>query len=308
MKGREKFPAILVSGAGGFLGREIIKQLLGSENFHVIAMTSKKEVLLAEFQTSNRLEIVATDNWTTELPLGRQIDFLINCAFPRSSDPEQLAAGILFTEKLLKDAIDMNIKNIINISSQSVYSQQTKSTADEKTGIIPESVYGMAKYASERLIALACETSPKNIVYSNIRLASLSGIGLDMRMTNRFVKCALADEPIKISGGRQEISYLDIRDAGAAIIAMIKSDSALWKNVYNLGNYNSCTVLELAETVRKTAASYSGKEVKLDVQEGKSNFSNLVHSELFYSDFGWEPQYSMALMISELFDYYAGQR
>ncbi|TPE68979.1 NAD-dependent epimerase/dehydratase family protein [Halalkalibacterium halodurans] len=304
LKMKGNLPIVVVSGAGGFLGRELVKQLLERGSFSVIAMSSKKELVAEEFCSHPNLLTVDINNWKQEVGKNLNLDVLINCAFPRTSEPEQLAKGLLFTENLIKDSIELNVKKIINISSQSVYSQKEKMSTDENAPVIPESFYGMTKYASERIIAAMCENSANNITYSNIRLASLTGLSFEIRMTNRFVKQALQGQPIVINGGRQRISYLDVRDAAAALIAMIKADVSGWKKVYNLGNYYSCTLLELAETVKDIAKKFSVSEVNLQVRDGDDNFNNLVNSALFYSDFNWKPEYTIPMMVNELFEHY----
>lgn len=295
---------ILVSGASGFLGHELVTQLLENDFLNVIAITSKKKELVTEFEGKSNLKVLHIDNWSEEIDKIRPIDTFVNCAFPRSSDPKQLAKGIVFTEKIIKEALELKVKNIINVSSQSVYSQKSKSLTDETANVVPESLYGMAKYASERIVETICESSNQKVAYSNIRLASLSGLEFEVRMTNRFVKRALAGQPIVINGGDQLISYLEVRDAAAALIAMINKDSKLWKPIYNLGNYESCTVMDLAETVKKTALKHSINKVKLEVNKGQQSFNNLIDSTLFYNDFDWKPQYNIFGMVEELFDYY----
>lgn len=304
MRTKETVSTILVSGASGFLGSELLKQLIEDGNYNVIAISSKKESLITKFGSSPQFKVIRREDWKNEIDQDIKIDILVNCAFPRSSDPEQLAKGLVYTENLIRESIDLNIKKIINISSQSVYSQKEKSLADEKTPIIPESLYGMTKYSSERIIAVLCENSNDKVFFSNIRLGSLSGVGLKARMTNRFVKHALKGQPIIINGGNQKVSYLDVRDAASALIAMMNKDSSLWNQVYNLGNYDYCTVLELAEIVKDVAKEYTIDNVKLEIREEESNFSNLINSELFYNDFKWRPYYTIELMVKELFEYY----
>src|SRR5690625_2633417 len=57
--------------------------------------------------------------WQQKLDINQQIDVLINCAFPRTSDPKALAKGIQYTESLISDTVARNLKGFINISSQS---------------------------------------------------------------------------------------------------------------------------------------------------------------------------------------------
>jgi len=299
----KKLRTILISGTGGLLGSELVKQLLVSPHNHIIALSSQVEEVKRVFGNHANLRILNNSNWANMVQKN-EIEIFVNCAFPRSSDPEQLANGITFTENIMNQAIELGIKKIINISSQSVYSQKQKSLTDESAAVIPESLYGMTKYSTERTVALLCRLRDMKIHYSNIRLASLCGRALEVRMTNRFVKKALVGEPITINGGNQRISYLDVRDAAAALVAMINTDSSAWKPVYNLGNHDNKSVLELANYVKGAAKLHQISEVQIELLEGKDSFNNLIDSSLFYSDFNWTPKYTMYEMIDDLFDYY----
>ncbi|WP_066190746.1 NAD-dependent epimerase/dehydratase family protein [Gracilibacillus timonensis] len=293
---------VLVSGASGFLGKELVYQLVQFENNKVVAITSQKENLKQEFRTYSNLKILSTDDWADKLDKQDNIDILVNCAFPRSSDPTSLAKGLDFTEEIVKNSIKLNIKSIINISSQSVYSQKAKSLTDETAEIVPQSLYGMAKYAGEKIVCSLCEN--ENISYSNIRLASLTGKDFEVRMTNRFVKQVLNGEKILVNGGKQKVSYLEVQDAASALIAMMNVQSMKWKPIYNLGSHYSNTVLEIVETVLENAKKRNIMESKVEVNPNEDSFNNLIDSSKFYTDFSWEPHYDINLMIEELFDHY----
>jgi len=292
---------ILVTGASGFLGNELIKQLLNEGDFHVIAMTSKVNELKEKY-TNNYITVVSSQTWKSKLKEdSMHVDILINCAFPRSSDPEVLALGIPFTEQLIKDSIDFGIKNIINISSQSVYTQKDKEDVTEQSNVQPESLYGMSKFACERVVTILSEEA--NINFSNIRLGSLTGINFDVRMTNRFVKSAIAGEKIIITGGQQKISYLDVRDAAKGLIKMLYKDPIGWNNIYNLGSKEHFTLIELVETIKEEAKEHSLHNIVVEVQDGDSNFNNVMNNNLFYEHFSFQPYYNFKKMINELFTY-----
>src|SRR5699024_7081694 len=169
--------------------------------------------------------------------------------------------------------------NIINISSQSVYTQKDKPLVTEESFVKPESLYGMTKYACERIVTLICEANDVN--YTNIRLASLTGIDFDVRMTNKFVQSVIKGETITIQGGNQKISYLDVRDASTALIKLLHTNSKNWQHTYNLGNEESFTLLSLIEIIKNEASKYH-LNVNVDITEGNDNYNNLMDSTLFY--------------------------
>lgn len=295
---------VLISGASGFLGQEIISQLINKNTFKIIALTSRKEKVLDKVGKSPNLLVLDSSKWFNQVEKNIEIDTLINCAFPTTSNPNQLVEGINYTENLIKKSIQLKIPRIINISSQSVYSQKAKESKSEKALVIPESLYGMSKYTTERIVALTCESADQHTIYSNIRLASLTGTSLEKRLLNRFVRKALNRDTIEINGGNKLISYLHVKDAASAIISMISVDSKLWKPLYNLGNHHFYTLAEVAEFVDKISYEYSVNGVEIKIEQSDDNFNNLLNSELFYSDFKWKPEYDVPLMVDELFSYY----
>lgn len=287
----------MVTGASGFLGNELVNQLLQEDNIRVVAVTSKPEIIKEKYDSLNLITL-NTDGWRKSL--SENIDVIINCAFPRTSKPEELVKGILFTEKLVKYSNELNIKSIINISSQSVYTQKEKTKTDENAFISPETLYGMAKYACERLIESLCKEN--QIKYSNIRLASLTGLDFDVRMTNRFVKAAINEEKITIHGGMQKISYLEVRDAAEALKIMALSDSTNWKDAYNLGNNEAITLIDLISILQKEAQKNNINDINIEIIDKEVSFSNLLDSTLFYSSFNWKPKFNKQKMVEELFN------
>lgn len=292
---------ILISGSGGLLGKELVQQLMNSKEFRVVAMTSQVDALKRQYKNSKHVYIVSNDSCFDELKEAKiKVDYFLNCAFPRSSKPEELAQGIPFTEQIIEKSIQYGIKNIINISSQSVYSQKKEHDATEETHVQPENLYGMTKFACERIVAILCKKHA--VRYSNIRLASLTGPNFDVRMTNRFVKSVINQEKIIIYGKENKVSYLDVRDAGAALIQMLKMEVSSWKEVYNLGNNKSFSLLELVEEISAQSQVHGITECDIETHSSDKNYNNLIDSTRFYKDFQWEPSYLMTMMIEEQFN------
>lgn len=298
---------VVVTGAGGLLGSEIIRQLNSyeKENWRVIAITSQVDNLQKKYSKYNVL-VLPMDSWALELiKRDIKVDVLLNCAFPRSSDPKQLAKGIPFTEQLMKSCAKLKIPSIVNISSQSVYTQKKKKKPTEEDDVCPENLYGVTKYACERVVSLICENSKIN--YTNIRLGSLTSLDFDSRLTNRFVKSAVSGDTIQINGGTQELSYLDVRDAAKALIVLINCDSKRWKNKYNLGHEESYRLIDILAKIEEIYKKKYISSINKSIKDGDSNYNNLIDSKLFYKDFSFKPQHTLESMLLELFGKHLGE-
>lgn len=290
---------ILISGAGGFLGSQVIRQLLAKDNYHIFAYTSQKDKLENRFNNNTNLTCFNYEDWKKGDILFNEIDSLINCAFARTSDGKELASSLDFTNEFMTDAAKAGVGGIINISSQSVYSQIREFPARESTTVIPESLYAVTKYSTELLISNICENN--NVPYSNLRLASLVGQGFDIRLTNRFIKSAINGETIKILGGKQIISYMDVRDAADGLIALVSVEPSKWKPVYNFGVEESYKLPEIAEIVKKVAPEFISNEVKIEINEGEDFLNLSLDCSSFYEDTSWKPKYDMETIIRDIF-------
>lgn len=293
--------SVLVTGAGGYLGGEIIRQLLDKKDRRIIALTSQKEGFLSSYNNATRLSCYDLTEWENgKIPWG-EVDALLHCAFARSSEGYQLADSLRFTHKIFRDAENNKVPVIVNISSQGVYGGLYKPMWSEVVPVAPKTLYGMAKYSSE----LLCLGIDNSIVKTNLRLASLTGgaRGLRLEVISKFVKHAIEGESIKIIGGGQVFSYLDVRDAAEAIITLLSTNSKDWKAVYNLGPHARCNIVEIAILVNQIAIGFSLPEVEIRIEKGDIHLDVGMDSNLFYNAANWRPRFYMKDTIESLFRY-----
>lgn len=293
---------ILISGAGGFLGENLVNRLSCMTNNKIIALSSQKYKLNHKFRGNMNFVCCDIEDWHNgKIPFDTA-DVLINCAFARTSEGEALANSLDFTHIFISDAVRRGVRGVVNISSQSVYSQQRKLKATENSIIMPESIYGMAKYSSEILTRSICTSA--NVPFVNVRLASLVGIGFDKRLITIFIENAINGDPIKIVGGQQIVSYLDVRDAADGIVALLSIGRENWKETYNLGVEEFYTILEIANMIKTIASQYILLPVKIELENVDRYFLNLsMDCAQFYEDVAWKPKYNMERIIKTQFEH-----
>ncbi len=287
---------IALTGAGGFLGRALLQEISKISDISAVAFTSKKEKLHAAFLDFKNITIA--DNRDIVNFCFQNIDILINCAFPMSAKGEEMASGLQFINTVLCTAVDSGVGSVINISSQSVYSQKRKEAADESTPPVLENEYAIGKYASELLTNSICREIP----HSNLRLASLIGTDLDRRVVNKFIKQILSRQQIKIIGGSQRFGYLDVRDAAKGITKMLKVPAKKWDSVYNLGQNKAYTLLEIAECAKDVASEYGIVSDDIYIEDSDIWQNSEIDCSLFFNTFNWKPEYTLKDSTRDIFE------
>lgn len=275
---------VLISGAGGALGREILHQLKGCGDYKAFALSSQPECLKCDTKTVT----VAHNRDLTELVEKNEFDFLIHLAFPRNTDGYSYAKGIDFTYRLYSVLRKQKKMSVIHVSSQSIYGLTRTEAATESTPLELTSVYTAGKYCIEQTTNLLFD----NQRHTNIRLATLIGKESTNKVPNIFLKKLMAGEDVTVRGGNQVFSFLDIRDAAEAIIKIMGSD-IVWKEEYNLGTPEYYSLLELAHIIQNFAEERNSDCGQVLHTPEDVYLNNVIDSTLFYKDFSWMPRYSM---------------
>ena len=231
---------ILITGAGGVLGSSVVKAL-PEDDYEVYTLDLKKEFMTAKFAERKNTHFMETDELNHNADFLKNVDIILHCAFSRSQDGAALAQSIDFSEKIFKSAVQYNVPKVINISSQSIYGGLRETSSTEDSPINPLDSYAVAKYACERLAENISENTQTQI--TSIRLASLIGPQFKERLVNKMILNAKNNGVIKIVGGKQVFSFLDIRDAIEGLVAMIKASDKKWQNIYNLGTFEQYSIM-----------------------------------------------------------------
>jgi len=293
---------ILLTGASGVLGTELISQFLKNEDtvkLHIIS--SRTEYLMALFGEDSCLQYYSLDEWQNKINF-QTIDIVIHGAFARTENGKEIADSISFTENLFSAVAINPLVGVINISSRSVYGQNETFPWNEQSLLIPENKYALGKVANEELTNLLGHIT--GIKITNIRLAGLIGKNMDARIIARFVKGAIEERKIKVVGGEQHFSLLDTRDAASAIIELTSLPIGKWKQTYNLGSTEQHTLLELAEMVTEIGEGYLNEKIQLEHEKSDIRLLDEMDSSALYNQLNWRPEYSMKDTIRFLFEYY----
>ncbi|NCD42101.1 MAG: NAD(P)-dependent oxidoreductase [Bacteroidia bacterium] len=287
---------IIITGASGVLGSELIKQLMECNQYEILGLTSSKELVkkkvpgVSYFDAGN-----LSPNNISEIFKSDSI--VVHCAFSREEDGEELAKSLSFAKQIFTISSKSGC-SVINISSRSIYGQKYQPPWTEDSIPVPDTLYAIAKYSSELLLESICYTN--NCAFTSIRLAGLISPKLEKRLINRFVDQVLEGKDIVISGGKQQFAYLDVRDAAQGIIAILNSKKNIWKKTYNLGSNKVYTIIDIAQIINCVANEISKKSSKIVITKNPAKLFDGMDSSILYSDFNWEPKITIKETIKEI--------
>ena len=284
---------ILLTGAGGFLGRQFLWHIKDSKEYFVYAVTSNTKKL-NEIITAPNVQVVekgAEINWSN-------IDIVLHSAFSRAGETSGYITSLEYAKEIFYDAISNNVPAIINISSQSVYGKNPNIPWSEDADLMPNDSYGMAKASAEILLDGIAKGSAT--VVTNLRLSSIM---LNARFVNVFVQNAIEGNPITIIGGTQKVSFMDIRDAVDGIIALVNVPISNWEKVYNLGTGKQNSIVEIAEIVKDVAKLYLKHNVTINIEKKEIPINSCMDINKFFSLTNWKAHYDIKDMIKSQFEY-----
>ena len=312
LNGKEikKKKTILITGATGYLGQNLISKLSSDNNdkkFQIWAYDLDKQ------KTKNLLKnkvdaIYNNDDLNNgKIQLGN-VDILLHLGYTRPyGTNHQISESLKFTHELFIRAVTNHVPAIINMSSQCVYGLESTPPWTEETPIAPQMVYAQTKYATELLLESLGKTN-NTLRYSSLRLGGLSGGAkglVEVGFLAKIVRTAYEGNPINIIGGMQRLERFDIRDAVDAIIVMLNKNPENWKPVYNLGSGYSLDLMAIAKKSIQIASKFNGNKVsEIILQEKPVKMEFGMDCSLFNMDMNWQPKYGIDDTIESLVTYF----
>ena len=285
-----KRPKILVTGGLGFIGYNVVVQLINDgcdiaildtkTDYGIIPKDELDYIMKERFYSianriteSNSLNIYTVDVGNPELDTlfaAENFDAVIHLAsFPRQKvvNLNPTAGSQVMSEGLL-NLLELSSKHKVNrftyISSSMVYGD-FKDNVTEDTVCNPIGQYAIMKYAGELLVK--DYTRQYGLDHTIIRPSAVYGpVDVDDRVVSKFLLASMKGDNLTVNGKMEKLDFTFVSDVAKGIVDATMSSKA--KNeTYNLTRSKGVTLYDAATTVKKIVGKGN-----IDVKQKDKNF------------------------------------
>lgn len=254
---------ILITGGAGFIGSHIADELINDNEITIIDNLSTGNIKNLNEPEHDNLEFIHEDLCKTNLDdITSGIDYIFHLAAMASvplSVEKPVACNeinVNTTVKLLKSAVDNDVKKIIFSSSSAVYGQNTNMPLKETEPFMPTSPYAASKASCEVYLKSFYESYGLN--YTALRYFNVFGPKQDKNsqyaaVIPNFISSLLEGKRAEIYGdGEQTRDFVYVGDVVKANINACKSN---YNGAVNVASGKKITINRLYEIIRGTLGS-----------------------------------------------------
>lgn len=306
---------VLVTGGCGFLGKEVVKQLL-EKDYDV--------VIVDNFSNSDSLEVspsVKVVNFDLTKSVGilklfDNVDYCIHLAasvggikYMTSGQTEILHDDIIIDANTIKAASLSRVK-IVYASTVIIYDQskETPFKEDQVNLLPPKSNYGFSKLVGERL----CQVFGKdrNLNYSIARISNVYGINQNridekrLHVIPDLIRKISGKGTLKLlNGGNQIRTFVHVSDLARALILMMVEERANGE-IFNVATNDRYHILEVAKIIWKLlrrGEPFSYENIKL---EGDDLVDSSADGSKIRNILGWEIRKNFKESLKDVVNYY----
>ena len=298
---------VLVTGAGGYIGTQLVRDLVAS-NHQVVALDRYFFGMepMKEFIGNNKVEIVKQDIRDVTEKDFAGVDAVCDLAC-LSNDP----AGEMDPEltyqinrdgriHVAKTAKKAGVAKYIISSSCSVYGQGETPKLDEQSPTNPISVYAKSTLEAEQE-NLGLASSSFDVI--SLRNATVFGLSTRMRfdlVVNLMTLSAFQKgRIIVLGGGKQWRPLVHVKDVSNAFNNIINTEqSKINQEIFNIGIGNF-QIIDLAYLIKEELKMKIDIEIAPDDAD-KRNYN--VEFKKVKKIIGWIPKYSVEDGVSEIYE------
>jgi len=249
---------ILVTGAAGFIGSNLVKKLIDDGN-QVLIIDNLSGGKLENIDSRAKFEQKDITKLEEIKPYFDSIDYVFHlAALPRvqfsiENPAESNDANVCGMLNILIAAKDANVKKVIYSASSSAYGDQSVMPLKENMPANPQSPYGLQKYIGElycRMFSKIYGLPTVCLRYFNVYGPNQSAEGAYALVIAKFLKQKREGKKLTITGdGTQTRDFTYVGDVVRANILAMESDRVGQGEVLNIGAGNNQSINQIAELI-----------------------------------------------------------
>lgn len=309
----------IVTGGAGFLGSHLCDKLLslGYEVICIDNLLTSDGTNIDNLKNNSNFTFIQL-NVINSLPENLKADEIYHLASPASPNHhsnksyhalpfETMAVNTQGTWHLAEHAIKIGAKLLFASTSEAYGDPLEHPQKEEYRGNVsttgPRSVYDEAKRFGETIVSSFIRS--KGLDGRIIRIFNTYGSGMsliDGRVVIQFIQQALKNEPITIFGdGKQTRSFCFVDDLIEGVVKVMQSEQSKGE-IFNLGNPNEYTILELAQKVKELTNSNSeiSSSEELPQDDPQKRCPDISKAKAILN---WEPRTSLDEGLIKMIEY-----
>jgi len=270
---------IVITGASGFIGRYVAKQLETDESFTVVPVARSKCDLDKFIQVEDY----------SKTPAGNYLVHLAeqpDCGKVNGEGDAYIDTASSTLSAILKNKYE----RVIYASSSLVYGDQGEEPYLESSPVTTNSTYSINKTTSENTIL----SSGNGVV---LRLANVIGPGMSSSNVVSDIFSQIPGEgELIVRNGSPVRDFICISDVAEVINKLLHSDIS---GIFNIGSGVDTSIVQLAQRCLNIAGEESRKVKSMTADAAHSY--NVMNIDKISSELGWRVRKSLSECLQEIF-------
>ena len=304
---------IFITGGAGFIGSHIAEFFFNKYKNTKIIILDKityagNLFFLNEIIKSKRVKFIKSDiiNYKKYENDLKNVDLALNVAAESHVD-RSFKNSILFTKTntlgahiFIQKCIEKKVKKIIHVSTDEVYGEIIKGSANEESYFNPTNPYSASKAASEMILNSYRFYEKKKITI--IRGNNIYGIRqYPEKLIPTCIINLLKNKKIEINGDGSHVRcFLSVQDFAEAIFLLVKKRKT---GIFNIGNSKHYKNLDIAKMI----CSFLNKSHKKNIRFVTDRpFNDKRYSINFnkIKKLGWKPKRNLIEDLPKIIQWY----
>ncbi len=294
---------VFMTGATGFLGKNLLSHLRGGGEYEILATAGHEDDNLGIRSLDLTDEKAVYKEVTSFAPdivchVGALVDLSRNFEVARKT----AEVNIIGTTHLLLALKDRPAKKFIFASTEEVYGQGVIPYR-ENAITYPPSPYAATKRTCEHLLRLY-----KDSAYAGcyvFRIGTMYGPYLpDHRLISQIIKKALRNEEIPLTSGTKKRDYVFVGDVVDAIARAMSREKPVGYEIINIGGGEPITLQELADRIVQLIGSSSVLRLGAIPDRIGESDEWLLDNQKAATILGWKPETSIKNGLVKTIEFY----